>query len=178
MIIGVVLMKKIIVFLCILVSVSLLLVDIQKASAEGTGKNIGVNIGNIAPDFILKDMKGQKVRLSDLKGKKVMINFWATWCPPCRQEMPEIEKFFQEQKGDIEILAINIDGGAPKNVADYIKKMKLTFPVVLDEQDKVNEMYKVITIPTTFLIDEKGVIVNKYYSVMSLEIMRELIRKK
>ncbi len=171
-------MKKLILFLSILVSVSLLLSDIQKASGQDREKNIGVNVGNIAPDFTLKDLKGSEVQLSKLRGKKVMINFWATWCPPCRQEMPEIEKFFQEKKEDIEILAINIDGGAPKNVAEYIKKMKITFPVVLDEKDRVNERYKVMTIPTTFFVDENGVIINKYYSVMSLGVMKELINKK
>lgn len=171
-------MKKLILFLSILVSVSLLLSDIQKASGQDRKINIGVNVGNIAPDFTLKDLKGSEVQLSKLRGKKVMINFWATWCPPCRQEMPEIEKFFQEKKEDIEILAISIDGGAPKNVAEYIKKMNITFPVVLDEKDRVNERYKVMTIPTTFFLDENGVIINKYYSVMSLGVMKELINKK
>ncbi len=171
-------MKKLILFLSILVSVSLLLSDIQKASGQDREKNIGVNVGNIAPDFTLKDLKGSEVQLSKLRGKKVMINFWATWCPPCRQEMPEIEKFFQEKKEDIEILAINIDGGATNNVDEFIKKMKITFPVVLDEKDRVNERYKVMTIPTTFFVDENGVIINKYYSVMSLGVMKELINKK
>ena len=169
---------KFLLFLSILVSVSLFLVDIQEASAQNNESNIGVNVGNIAPDFTLKDLKGKDVQLSKFRGKKVMINFWATWCPPCRHEMPEIEKFFQEKKGDIEILAINIDGGGHKNVAEYIKKMNLTFPVVLDQQDGVNERYKVMTIPTTFFVDENGVIINKYYSVMSLEIMKELINNK
>jgi len=169
---------KFLLFLSILVSVSLFLVDIQEASAQNNESNIGVNVGNIAPDFTLKDLKGKDVQLSKFRGKKVMINFWATWCPPCRHEMPEIEKFFQEKKGDIEILAINIDGGGPKKVAEYIKKMNLTFPVVLDQQDGVNERYKVMTIPTTFFVDENGVIINKYYSVMSLEIMKELINNK
>jgi len=130
-----------------------------------------VEIGAKAPDFSLRNLQGKTVKLSDYRGKKVMLNFWATWCPPCKQEMPAIQQFFEEKKGDVAILAVNIDGA--EDVIEFVQTRKLTFPILLDENNRVNEQYKIVTIPTTFFIDEKGIIQHKFYSAMPMEIMRE-----
>ncbi|MEI2464922.1 TlpA disulfide reductase family protein [Niallia taxi] len=171
-------MKKTALFLSILISFSIMFLDIPQTAANKLEANIGVNVGNIAPDFTLKNLQGKDVRLSSLRGKKVIINFWATWCPPCKQEIPEIEKFYQEYKGTVEVLAVNIDGGNSEAVALFTKKMNVSFPVLLDNPDGINEAYKVMTIPTTFFIDENGIITNKYFTVMSLNVIEKLIKSK
>ncbi|PKG22405.1 peroxiredoxin family protein [Niallia nealsonii] len=144
------------------------------ASLEHTAiaaKTKPLEIGAKAPDFSLRNLKGETLKLSDFKGKKVMLNFWATWCPPCKQEMPAIQQFFEEKGKDVVILAVNIDGS--EDVIEFVQSKKITFPILLDENNRVNEQYKVVTIPTTFFIDEKGIIQHKFYSAMPIEIMRE-----
>lgn len=134
-------------------------------------KSQPLEIGAKAPDFSLRNLKGEIIKLSDFKGKKVMLNFWATWCPPCKQEMPAIQQFFEEKGKDVVILAVNIDGA--EDVIEFVQSKKITFSILLDENNRVNEQYKVVTIPTTFFIDEKGIIQHKFYSAMPIEIMRE-----
>ncbi|MDQ0269609.1 peroxiredoxin family protein [Cytobacillus purgationiresistens] len=133
----------------------------------------GLKINSQAPEFTLKDMNGKAVSLSDFKGKKVILNFWATWCPPCKMEMKDFQTYFSGKDEDVALLAINID---PKsNVSGYIDKMGIEFPVLLDEKDQVNEQYKVITIPTTYFIDKNGIIKDKYFSAIPLELLREKV---
>lgn len=131
----------------------------------------GVNIGEKAPDFELETLQGDKVKLSELQGKKVMLNFWATWCPPCKAEMPDMQKFYVEAGNDIQILAVNID--PEYDVAGFAKEMGIDFPILLDKEDKVMNSYRILTIPTTFFIDEKGIIQNKFMGAMSFEKMKE-----
>lgn len=131
----------------------------------------GLGIGLKAPDFELTTLDGKTVRLSDYRGKKVMLNFWATWCPPCKAEIPHMQKFYDEVKGDIEILAVNID--TENDVAGFAKKMQIHFPILLDKDEKVMNTYQILTIPTTFFIDKDGLIQNKFMGAMSLEKMYE-----
>ncbi|MDF2903320.1 MAG: ahpC/TSA family protein [Bacillus sp. (in: firmicutes)] len=132
-----------------------------------TSQKSGLEEGMKAPDFELKNLAGESVKLSDLKGKKVMVNFWATWCPPCKAEMPEMEKFYQASKDKVEILAINMD---PKNdVAGFAKEHGITFPILLDEKDEINKNYQIVSIPTTYFVDEKGIITHKFIGSMKLE---------
>ncbi|CAM3726778.1 redoxin domain-containing protein [Aeromicrobium ponti] len=131
----------------------------------------GLGIGLKAPEFELKNLQGETVKLSDYEGKKVMLNFWATWCPPCKAEMPDIQKFYSEKGDEIAILAINID--PQYDVAGFAKEMRVNFPILLDEEEKAAKAYQILTIPTTFFIDEKGIIRNKYLSAMSIDIMRQ-----
>lgn len=134
----------------------------------------GLKIATEAPDFTLKDLSGQSISLSDYRGRKVILNFWATWCPPCKVEMKDFQTFHLQKKDqDIVILAVNID---PKsNVKGYIEKMGITFQVVLDEGDEVNEQYEVFAVPTTYFINENGIIKDKYFSSMPLALLYEKI---
>lgn len=114
----------------------------------------------LAPDFTLKTLDGKEVTLSELQGKKVILNFWATWCPPCRAEMPDMEKFYKEYKDkNVEILAINFTTSEknPEDVKKFIKDFGITFPVLLDEENIVNDIYQPQGIPNSFFIDSKGV---------------------
>jgi peroxiredoxin len=131
----------------------------------------GLKVGAKAPDFELKTLAGDTVKLSDLKGKKVMLNFWATWCPPCKAEMPAMEEFHKEAGDEVVILAVNIDPHL--DVKAFVDENGITFPIPLDEQDKVNETYQVLSIPTTYFIDTKGNIGNKYIGAMNLDAMKQ-----
>lgn len=145
---------------------------VQAMEKEEKPDNLpGLAIGGKAPDFEVKTLKGESVKLSDYKGKKVMLNFWATWCPPCKEEMPDMEKFYQQASEDVVILAVNID--PQYNVKQFVTEMGVTFPILLDEKDKVNSMYQVLTIPTTYFIDEKGIIRHKYLTAMTEEMMKQ-----
>ncbi|WP_368659644.1 thiol-disulfide oxidoreductase ResA (plasmid) [Metabacillus halosaccharovorans] len=115
-----------------------------------------VQTGDQAPDFVLEDMSGNKVQLSDFKGKGVFLNFWGTWCKPCEEEMPYMERQYSHYKNlGVEILAVNI---AESDVAieAFIKKHDLTFTILKDKDRAVTEAYDITPIPTTFLIDKNG----------------------
>jgi peroxiredoxin len=128
--------------------------------------------GNEAIDFTLKDPDGKEISLSDYKGKKVLLNFWATWCNPCKKEMPDLEKIHQSYP-DVAVLAVNIDSN--QDIKGFMTDLKLTFPTVLDVDEKVNKGYNVVSIPTSFFINEKGVIEKKVVGIMEYKQMKENI---
>jgi len=117
---------------------------------------IGIHKGELAPDFELTTLDGETVKLSDYKGKRVMLNFWATWCPPCRAEMPDMQKF-QENK-DVQVLAVNLaeTESHPDNAQKFVDELGLTFTVPVDEESAVSNEYNVVAYPTTYMIDSNG----------------------
>ena len=121
----------------------------------------GVEVGNLAPDFQLQDLNGQTVSISNLRGKPVLINFWATWCPPCRGEMPYLQEIYEEWASrDLVILTINIGEGSP-TVEAFMQSNNLSFTVLLDTKQDVAQKYNIQYIPTTFFIDKDGIIQDK-----------------
>jgi cytochrome c biogenesis protein CcmG/thiol:disulfide interchange protein DsbE len=109
-----------------------------------------------APEFTLEDLSGRKVALSDQKGKLVFLNFWATWCPPCKDEMPAMQKVFeQSDKKRFVMLAVNVKEGK-KVVKAFADKNGYAFPILLDTKAEVSRKYRVRSIPTTFIIDQEG----------------------
>ena len=107
-------------------------------------------------DFELNDLNGRSVKLSDYEGKLIMINFWASWCPPCISEMPSMENLYQKMKGkNFEMLAVNIQEKTPV-VKNFVDKNKYTYPVLLDTDADAAAAYMVRSIPTTYIIDTKG----------------------
>jgi len=111
-----------------------------------------------APDFILGDMNDTKRRLSDFRDKVVLVNFWATWCPPCRREMPSIERLYQAMKGkDFEILAINV-AEDPDTVSGFTGALDAapSFPILFDTDSSVAKAWPVMGLPTTFILDKQG----------------------
>jgi peroxiredoxin len=145
----------------------------DKPADENASTNAGISTGVKAPDFELKQLDGTKVKLSELQGKKVILNFWATWCPPCEAEMPAMQKYFDERPEDVVILAVNIDPHL--DVQKFIDERKITFPIPLDEDDDVNSLYQVISIPTTYFIDTKGIIQYKHIGAMTYDLMKKNI---
>ncbi|MDK2805361.1 MAG: hypothetical protein PWQ94_525 [Thermoanaerobacterium sp.] len=118
---------------------------------------VGTEKGDLAPDFSLKDINGNTVTLSKLRGRKVILNFWATTCPYCKIEMPELNKFYQNNKNDVVLLAIDI-GEEKSTVENYLESKGYGFTILLDSDAKVAMDYKVQFIPMSFFIDEKGII--------------------
>ncbi len=113
-----------------------------------------------APEFSLPTLSGKSVRLSDLRGKVVLLNFWATWCVPCRTEMPAIEELYQRQKDrGLEVVAVNLDKLSTAGVEAFVKEVAVTFPVVLDPSWSTALAYRVLGLPTTYLIDRAGNVV-------------------
>jgi peroxiredoxin len=121
-------------------------------------------VGKTAPVFELKDLDGKKVSLSDFKGKVILLNFWATWCAPCKAEMPSLENLYRSfrEKGLV-VIGISVDN-SEKTVQSFVKEKAITFPILLDKGKEVSfDDYGVIGLPVTFLIDQKGIIVEKVF---------------
>lgn len=115
----------------------------------------------MAPDFRLEDLDGKPVRLRDLRGKVVLLNFWATWCPPCRLEMPAMEQLHREYgPRGLVILAVNFREGR-REIRSFLQEQDLTFSAIPDDEAKVFATYRAWSLPTTYLIDKKGEIVGK-----------------
>lgn len=134
---------------------------------------VGLEVGNRAPDFELQTLNGENVKLSDFRGKRVMLNFWASWCGPCRDEMPDLEKFYQDK--DIEILAVNLTDSEVSldNVKNFRDEFGLTFPILLDTDLIVATMYQIQPIPTTYMIDSNGIITNMAFGALTYDLMVE-----
>ena len=117
-------------------------------------------VGKPAPDFSLSDLNDRPYRLSDFRGKVVFLNFWATWCKPCREEMPSMEVLYKNfEKDGLVILAVSIDRvTTTKDIPPFIKGMNLTFPVLIDSWGQTDKPYKRMGVPETFIIDQQGVI--------------------
>jgi peroxiredoxin len=122
----------------------------------------GGKVGEIAPDFTLPTLRGNSVKLSDYRGKVIFLNIWATWCPPCREEMPSMEALYRRLKGrEFEMLAVSIDRDGGEVVGPFVAKYGLTFPVLLDSGNKTYKLYGLTGVPETFIIDRNGVVLYK-----------------
>jgi peroxiredoxin len=114
--------------------------------------------GQPAPDFALKSSTGKNLRLSEYRGDVVMINFWATWCGPCRQEMPLLDQLYARyHRVGFHLLAVNIDDDS-RRAMDMVQELGVSFPVLFDERKDVSKLYDVDAMPVTILIDREGVV--------------------
>jgi len=121
----------------------------------------GARVGLPAPPLTLKRIGGGDIDLAGLKGKVVLVNFWATWCEPCRAEMPEFEKLYRKMEGKpFELLAVSVDEKDTK-VKEMAKKMNLSFPILLDDREKTARRWGTIMFPETYLIGPDGMVVEK-----------------
>ena len=121
-----------------------------------------VVIGQPAPDFTLSDLNGRSYTLSQLRGKVVIVNFWATWCPPCRAEMPSMERLHRELSGEgLVMLAVNIEKDGRRTVTQFLSSNPHSFPILLDEQEVVQRRYGVYKFPESFIVRKDGVIDDK-----------------
>lgn len=117
--------------------------------------------GSAAPDFTVKDLDGKDVTLSSLKGSVVLVNFWATWCPPCKEEIPSMIRLNQVMAGKaFRMLAISIDEGGKEAIGNFFKGSK-ELPVYLDTDAKISRLYGTTGVPETFIVDKQGIIRQK-----------------
>jgi len=135
-------------------------VSADKTGTSTAGKIPAPQQGFLAPDFELKTTDGETVKLSDLRGQAVLVNLWATWCPPCRAEMPAIEKVYNDYKDEgFIVLAVNMTyQDTFANIAPFIDEYGLTFPILLDETSQVGTAYQLRSLPSSFFIDREGII--------------------
>lgn len=142
-----------------------------------------VGKGSVAPAFAFKNLEGNTVSLDDHRGKVVFLNIWATWCEPCREEMPSMERLYQMLKGrPFEILAISVDSNSSP-VKPFRDEFKLTFPILLDTRRKITRIYRATGVPETFIIDANGVIAEKvigarnWFRKDSIKLITELVEQ-
>lgn len=135
--------------------------QIENQELSNANAEVGLKKGQMAPDFELETIEGEKVKLSDYKGEKVLVNFWATWCPPCRAEMPDMQQF-HEDYDDAVILAVNLAETelSPTNVEEFLDEYGVTFDVLSDTDSRVATIYNASVLPTSYLINTKGEIHN------------------
>jgi len=136
-------------------------VALALAVVSGTGcRRTSAMVGKQAPEFSLSDLSGRAVRLANLRGRIVFVNVWATWCAPCREEMPSMQALYARLHGpDFEMLAVSADQGGRDLVERFVSDFGLTFPVLLDPDLQIADRYGVTGYPETFLIDRNGAIV-------------------
>lgn len=140
---------------------------------------IAPEVAALAPDFELRTLTGETVRLRDLRGRPVILNFWATWCPPCRREMPALEVVWQQyNRGDVMVLGVD-QGESPAVVEEFIRTAAgVSFPLLLDIDQSVGDAYLVHSMPTTFFIDAEGRIRDiRVGGPMKLEFLNEQVRR-
>jgi peroxiredoxin len=138
----------------------------QETSAPKTAKEsqppaAGPMEGKQVPDFDLPTMDGKHIKLADLKGKMLFINIWATWCAPCREEMPSMEALYRQLKGpNFEMIAISVDKDREKSVAPFAKELGLTFPILYDPTSATANKFKITGVPETYLVAGNGLIIH------------------
>ena len=144
----------------------------------GVAANEGLNKGEQAPDFELTTLAGEPIRLSELQGKKVILNFWATWCPPCKAEMPHMQNFYEDyaETENVEIIAVNLTSGDREaSVEEFVKDYGLTFPIPMDVEGEVGQKFQAVTIPTSYIIDTNGMIQHKIVGPMDETMIQDFV---
>jgi peroxiredoxin len=145
-------------------------IDRFKSAGAGPAPRIGAE----APDFSLRTIDGEEVKLSSLRGRPVMVNFWATWCPPCRAEIPEIVKLYRDKHsgGNFEILGVATQSNR-ETISAFATEFGMTFPLLPDVESRVTSLYHVLPIPTSFFIDKDGIIREMRVGVVDRETMEQ-----
>lgn len=147
---------------------------------EGLLVEVGTDIGNIAPNFSLKNLEGEIVELSDFQGRVVMLDFWAVWCPFCKHEFPEMESAYKKYSEDgFVILGVHRTATEPIAVAEsFIDELGISFPILSDEKDEVYEKFiQVNVMPASIFVDREGIIQNIIYGPKDITTLEEEIMK-
>lgn len=146
---------------------------------QSTKETSGLEKGDTPPDFELRTLNDEVVKLSDLKGKKVILNFWASWCGPCKAEMPHMQNYYDKLTEDdnLEMVAVNMTTQERRGVGaveKFIEDYELTFPIPLDKAGEVTLDYEVLSIPTTYMIGADGKLQHKIVGPMDEKTLRSL----
>ncbi len=145
--------------------------------ANTTGRAVSSDIGRAAPDFLLQTPDGGELRLSDLRGKPVLVNFWASWCAPCREEMPEIVAAYNDRRDDgLVVVAIDLQENDAQ-VREFVREFGMEFPVVIDRSGQVGDSWRiggpVEGIPATYFLDESGIVRERALGPLTRETLRD-----
>jgi len=169
----------------ILIAVPIVVFLLWYVSFINQSHRVLVLVGDTAPNFTFPGLDGKMVSLTDYRGKVVFLNIWATWCPPCRKEMPSMEKLYQQLKGeDFEILAVSVDTAGATAVGPFMKELHLSFPALLDTRGTVQNLYGTTGLPESFIIGRKGIIEKivigptDWSTPDMVRFFRDLLRKK
>ena len=173
--------RNALVFVALLVAILAMLASgkyLDRARKHGPIKLVGDVQGVPAPDFILPSLDGRKVKLSDFRGKAVLLNFWATWCPPCKVEMPWFEDLQKQYAQDgLVVLGVAMDDSEPATIAKFANELGVNYPVLLGT-DKVSDDYgDVQYLPTTFYIARDGTIVDKMTGLLDRKDIENAVKK-
>jgi peroxiredoxin len=154
--------KKKVVFVILIAVVGLFLLFLF--AKEGPRGTKIIHEGDLAPEFRLQALDGRTVSLADFRGKVVMVHFWATWCPPCVEEIPTLEQLHRSASStDFEILAVSVDEGGASAVAEFMRRNGFSLPALLDPGGSVAGLYGTFKFPETYIIDRRGVV--KYKAI-------------
>jgi peroxiredoxin len=138
---------------------------------------LGVNEGNQARDFTLEALDGTEVSLSDFEGQVVLINFWATWCAPCRAEVPDLQSAYDVRQDDgFVVLGVNVEESRAA-VAPFVVEFAMTYPVLLDETGEVLKMYRAIGLPMSIVVDREGLIQARHIGYLSADQLEEYLEQ-
>jgi thiol-disulfide isomerase/thioredoxin len=149
----------------------LLGIGVSSKNADQPG---ALAVGSPVPDFALVALNGQQVRLSELRGYPVVINFWATWCGPCVAEMPLLQKRYEQYEPELIILAVNADEPR-QDVLDFVNDKELTFSILLDPNGSVQNQYRIRAYPTSFFVDAEGILQAQYVGTLSEAVLDEYL---
>jgi len=152
--------RRIIYSIILLLGLAWTFASADKSGTSTSGKIPAPQQGFLAPDFNLKTPAGESIKLSDLRGQAVLVNLWATWCPPCRAEMQTIEKIYTEYKDQgLMVLAVNMTyQDDPFAVLPFVTEQGLSFPILLDETGEMADDYQLRSLPSSFFVDRNGII--------------------
>lgn len=166
--------KRLITLIAFLLIMAGTVLYVDELQADSDDVKVGAQVGMKAPDFTLEDMSGEEVNLYDFQGQKVFLNFWATWCPPCKEEMPAIQQLYKDNE-NIKVLTVNIQESKDK-VFDYLMKNNFSFTNLLDKSGTVaSSQYLVRGIPTTFILDKNSLIQARHSGALTYEQMQDLV---
>jgi len=154
-------------------SITILAIVVFTWSVAGEEKalNVAPKVGSIAPPFELADPSGERVSLEGLRGKPLILNFWATWCPPCRAEMPDLQAFYERNR-EVGLVVIGIDHGEDAKAVNEFEP-RITYSVLLDKDKEVSRKYHIFGLPSSFFIDRDGIIRTVWPGFMNAEIIEK-----
>jgi thiol-disulfide isomerase/thioredoxin len=136
---------------------------------NNAANNTSNSSSELAPDFVLTDTQGNQVKLSDYRGKVVILDFWATWCPPCRKGIPDLIDLKKTYKDRLAIIGISLDTDSKNDVVPFMKEYGINYKVVYGDNDVVQKYGNIQAIPTSFIIDQKGNIVTSFVGLQRIE---------
>ena len=159
----------------VVVSLLLLALSLVACGGQDPPETTGINVGSVTVDFTLEALDGSEVSLSEYRGDVVLINFWATWCPPCRAEIPDIEDAYRARKDEgFVALGVSVEQ-TYDSVAPFVELAGMTYPVLLDELSQVYNTYRVPGLPTSLFVDEEGVIQARHVGQLSKAQLQEYL---